>query len=407
MRPRSGHQGRPRGRRAGRRAVAADVAVDGGTITAVGTVPGRDGRRSTPSGLLVTPGFVDIHTHYDGQATWDARMTPVELARRDDRRHGQLRRRASRRCGPTRTTASSRSWRASRTSRAPCSTRASTGRGRASASTSTPSNGGRTTSTCARSSPTARSASTSWASGPPAWRMRREEDAAAMRAPGDRGHARRCHRLLDVAHAEPPHGDRRPHAVAAGPGRRARGHRARRGRRRTRRDRAHLGLLPRRRRRVRAGAAPGRASGLPAVALAGPEPPAGPSAWRDLLAPDRGGGRRRTAHPGPGGARGPSACCWGCSRRTTRSRAVPAFGEIAGLPLEPNRSRALRDPAFRARLLAERRAPGAAAGRRLVDFARLFPLGDVPDYEPPPERSIAAPGRGPRRRAGRRWPSTC
>ena len=33
-------------------------------------------RRSTRAGSIVTPGFVDIHTHYDGQATWDERMQP-------------------------------------------------------------------------------------------------------------------------------------------------------------------------------------------------------------------------------------------------------------------------------------------------------------------------------------------
>jgi N-acyl-D-aspartate/D-glutamate deacylase len=54
----------------------ADVAVDGGMITAVGAVPGRGEEELEADGLLVTPGFVDIHTHYDGQATWDERMTP-------------------------------------------------------------------------------------------------------------------------------------------------------------------------------------------------------------------------------------------------------------------------------------------------------------------------------------------
>jgi N-acyl-D-aspartate/D-glutamate deacylase len=54
----------------------ADVAVDGGTITAVGPVPGQGAEVIEADGLLVTPGFVDIHTHYDGQATWDERMTP-------------------------------------------------------------------------------------------------------------------------------------------------------------------------------------------------------------------------------------------------------------------------------------------------------------------------------------------
>ena len=56
--------------------VAADVAVDGGCVTSVGVVPGRGAEEIDAHGLLVTPGFVDIHTHYDGQATWDERMTP-------------------------------------------------------------------------------------------------------------------------------------------------------------------------------------------------------------------------------------------------------------------------------------------------------------------------------------------
>lgn len=54
----------------------ADIAVDGGKITTVGAVPDRGRREIDADGLLVTPGFVDIHTHYDGQATWDADLTP-------------------------------------------------------------------------------------------------------------------------------------------------------------------------------------------------------------------------------------------------------------------------------------------------------------------------------------------
>lgn len=54
----------------------ADVAVSGGLIAEVGAdlAPGR--REIQASGLLLTPGFVDVHTHYDGQATWDASLTP-------------------------------------------------------------------------------------------------------------------------------------------------------------------------------------------------------------------------------------------------------------------------------------------------------------------------------------------
>src|SRR5262245_49222920 len=55
---------------------SADVAVDGDRITAVGDVPDRGRREIDADGRLVTPGFVDIHTHYDGQATWDPEITP-------------------------------------------------------------------------------------------------------------------------------------------------------------------------------------------------------------------------------------------------------------------------------------------------------------------------------------------
>jgi N-acyl-D-amino-acid deacylase len=54
----------------------ADVAIDGARITAVGAVPGPARETLDAQGLLVTPGFVDIHTHYDGQATWDPHLVP-------------------------------------------------------------------------------------------------------------------------------------------------------------------------------------------------------------------------------------------------------------------------------------------------------------------------------------------
>ncbi len=55
----------------------ADVAVDDGRITAVGTLNGVQARRVIDAdGALVTPGWVDIHTHYDGQATWDEVLAP-------------------------------------------------------------------------------------------------------------------------------------------------------------------------------------------------------------------------------------------------------------------------------------------------------------------------------------------
>jgi N-acyl-D-aspartate/D-glutamate deacylase len=54
-----------------------DLAVDGGRITAVGRLDTVRARRTLDAdGLLVTPGLVDVHTHYDGQATWDPLLTP-------------------------------------------------------------------------------------------------------------------------------------------------------------------------------------------------------------------------------------------------------------------------------------------------------------------------------------------
>ena len=54
----------------------ADVAIRDGRIAAVGLVDGSAADEINADGLLVTPGFVDIHTHYDGQATWDSRLQP-------------------------------------------------------------------------------------------------------------------------------------------------------------------------------------------------------------------------------------------------------------------------------------------------------------------------------------------
>ena len=54
----------------------ADVAVDGGIITAVGHISAQGREEVDATGKIVAPGFVDIHTHYDGQATWDSEMGP-------------------------------------------------------------------------------------------------------------------------------------------------------------------------------------------------------------------------------------------------------------------------------------------------------------------------------------------
>src|ERR1700722_14642801 len=54
----------------------AGIAIAGGVIVEVGRALGRGHREIDADGLLVTPGFIDIHTHYDGQATWDPHLTP-------------------------------------------------------------------------------------------------------------------------------------------------------------------------------------------------------------------------------------------------------------------------------------------------------------------------------------------
>lgn len=60
----------------GEPATEGDVAIDDGKITEVGRVAGRGAEEVDAKGRLVTPGWVDIHTHYDGQATWDPILAP-------------------------------------------------------------------------------------------------------------------------------------------------------------------------------------------------------------------------------------------------------------------------------------------------------------------------------------------
>lgn len=53
-----------------------DVAIANGHIVATGAVPGSGREEIDARGKLVTPGFVDIHTHYDAQVTWDTQFSP-------------------------------------------------------------------------------------------------------------------------------------------------------------------------------------------------------------------------------------------------------------------------------------------------------------------------------------------
>src|SRR6202012_1475318 len=60
----------------GKGAFTGDVAITGGKIAAVGGKQGPARRDIDANGLMVTPGWVDVHTHYDGQAMWDPLLAP-------------------------------------------------------------------------------------------------------------------------------------------------------------------------------------------------------------------------------------------------------------------------------------------------------------------------------------------
>jgi N-acyl-D-amino-acid deacylase len=51
-----------------------EVAIEEGRIVAVGKMAGSGAEEIDAKGRIVTPGFVDIHTHYDAQAVWDSRL---------------------------------------------------------------------------------------------------------------------------------------------------------------------------------------------------------------------------------------------------------------------------------------------------------------------------------------------
>jgi N-acyl-D-amino-acid deacylase len=60
----------------GKPAFTGDVAIAGAHIAEVGGKQGPGRREIDASGLMVTPGWVDVHTHYDGQAMWDPLLSP-------------------------------------------------------------------------------------------------------------------------------------------------------------------------------------------------------------------------------------------------------------------------------------------------------------------------------------------
>lgn len=60
----------------GAESFTADVAIKAGKIAEIGAVAGQGVQEIDAQGLIVTPGFVDIHTHYDGQITWENTLRP-------------------------------------------------------------------------------------------------------------------------------------------------------------------------------------------------------------------------------------------------------------------------------------------------------------------------------------------
>ena len=68
-----------------------DLGIRDGKIVARGRVDEEARETIAADGALATPGWVDIHTHYDGQVTWDDQMDPSACPRCDHRGDGQLR----------------------------------------------------------------------------------------------------------------------------------------------------------------------------------------------------------------------------------------------------------------------------------------------------------------------------
>ena len=60
----------------GAKPYTADVALEGGRIAEVGRITAAARETIDADGLIVTPGWVDIHSHYDGQVTWDSQLAP-------------------------------------------------------------------------------------------------------------------------------------------------------------------------------------------------------------------------------------------------------------------------------------------------------------------------------------------